>query len=411
MYSLPFNKIYNATVEEIFQLKEKQKQEISLDDSDEYHDLRLKCIQEIESKFEVEIEFPDINIGLINKINIKHLIDISKKINLPLSIYIKGGEYFKENMNKSIQFLYKDETLNLFKEINDFLKENNEKELIFIESDITSNNLWQLNHINKANDRIQKVCDRITKNNLSPMEAMAFIHKVVTLTFKYKENNENPGLARTIAGALNTDNIVCVGYSVIVKSIIDKLDNDNLMCDTNVIKFRNLEIEKNEDLLLIGTMGSHEQNLIFINDEKYDVNGVYISDATFDSKNDIYPSGKGFANFLLPVEDLICYKGVKAIQYEDSVDNFLASLGIENEFPEIPPVITKYKDRSKPIPYETLEKAIRNMMGVVYVNQDDDTLDDIFENIMRNSRIRSHLTFNENAINSIYQKTKEYNYN
>ena len=406
MYSLPFNKTYNATKDEILQLKDEQKQEISTYDT-EYSELCLKYINDVESKFEVEIDFYDTNINLITIENIKHLIDISKELNLPLNIYVRHGEYQKDGIKEIVELLFKDETLSLFEEINAFLKDKNEKELIFIDSD----NYWELAHIKKANERIQRTCDRIIKNNLSPLEAIAFIHKVVTLTFKYKENEENPDLARSIIGVLNTDNIVCVGYSLIVKSIVDKLNNDNLVCDTQIVKFRNLEIEKNEDLLFIGTTGSHAQNIIFINDEKYNVNGVYILDATFDCKNDKHSRGQGFANFLLPVEDLMCFKGTRAIQYEDSVDNILASFGIENEFTEIPPVVTKYKDKSKPIPYKTLEKVIRKILNVVYVNVDDETLDDVFEEIMRNSRIKAHNIFTENAINSIYIKTKEYTYN
>ena len=409
MYALPFNKIYNKTKDEILELKQMQKQEIPTDDP-EYHDLSLKCINEIETRFDIEIDFYDTNINLITIKSIRHLIHLSKELNLPLNIYVKHGEYRKDGIKETVEFLFTDETLSVFEEINTFLKEQNEKELIFKDSDISVNNEWELADVKKANKRVQKVCDRIINNNFSPLEAIAFIHKVVTLTFKYNECEDDPGLARSLVGALNTDNIVCVGYSLIVKAIVDKLNDENLMCDTQVLKFRNLDIEKNEELLLIGNLGGHAQNIIFINDEKYNVNGVYILDATFDCKNDDYPRGKGYTNFLLPVEDLMCYKGVRVIQYEDSVDNILASLGIENEFPEIPPVVTKYKERSKPIPYETLEKAIRKILNAVYVKADDETLDDILEEIMRNSRIRAHNIFTENAINAIYQKTKEYIY-
>ena len=134
-------------------------------------------------------------------------------------------------------------------------------------------------------------------------------------------------------------------------------------------------------------------------------------DATYDCKSENLKSGKGYAAFMLPLEDLMNFKDTKMIQYEDSFDQFLSGFGIDNEFSAIPPVVRKYKDRSKPIPYNTLEKVIKKALKIIFYIKDEDALNERLEIEMRLSRVIAHNRFSINAINSIYQESKKYTYN
>ena len=138
----------------------------------------------------------------------------------------------------------------------------------------------------------ETILNVIKENELSPLEAIAFIHKIVTKSFLYKENEENPGLCRTIIGCLNTDNIVCVGYSHIVKALVDKLDYQRLKVDTVVFKIVT-DDDLNSSISEFMSVGTpHMKNLVFISDEKYGVEGAYLLEATFDSKTKNFTQGR-----------------------------------------------------------------------------------------------------------------------
>ena len=415
MRTLNFKEIINLSVDEIISIKKAEVKEIEdyllQDDVSEFgRESFLVHIESIKNEFNVLINLWEMSLDDVSNIKIDKLVELSKKLELPLKLIVKGGDYFTEEIKEKVDLLFKDETLIRFREINEYLLSINQSELLFIESDITSNNIWQLKHIETADSKIVKMCNVIKENELSPLEAIAFIHKIVTKSFLYKENEENPGLCRTIIGCLNTDNIVCVGYSHIVKALVDKLDYQRLKVDTVVFKIVT-DDDLNSSISEFMSVGTpHMKNLVFISDEKYGVEGAYLLNATFDSKTKNYTQGRGFSQFMLPVEDIMHYLNMKNIQYKDSFDEFLGNLGIETYTPEIPPIIDDYKMVSKVISYDTLKSVIEKVLKIVFYINDEEKLIEKVEFEMDKSMMFSKELFSENAINSIRVEAEKYDF-
>lgn len=416
MYTLKYHEITNLNVQEILKMKQEQLKEIddyvkNNDCDEKILEIERQCKEEINSNFYVEINLKEISIDQVKDQDFIHLFKTADEINLNFQVFVSGCEYKNGEERDWIDLLFKDTTIERFKELNEILINNKRNPLLFIEEDITSSSKWELKHIIKSNDRVNGVCNLIKNYDLSPLETIAFIYKIVTKTFEYNENEENPNLARNIVGVLNSNYIVCVGYSSLIKAIIDKLDYENLRCECNTVKFKEKDIDENECNCLLNSLdGSHMQNLVFVKDGKYNVEGVYILDSTMDSKSNKLPSGKGFAYFMLPVEDVMHYSGYNVIQYEDSVDQILASFGIEAEYPEIPPFVAKYKDKSRPIPYDILETVIKKVLKIIFYIRNKKELENRLDIEMRISRINALYGFDENAKNYIYQETKNYEY-
>lgn len=415
MRTLNFNEIINLSKDEILGIKRNEILEIEEflktgEASNSLIETLEKDLFYINNEFNILINAWEINLKEISLEDVQKLINLSKEIKMPLKIFVQGGDYVKQDIREKVDFLFNDDSMEKLNEINKYLTLNKEKELVFIDSDITSENQWSISEIYHARERIDKIRNLILECNLSPLEAIAFIHKIVTKSFQYHENEEEAGKARTIVGVLNSNNIVCVGYANIIKSIVDRLDNPNLICDGLTIQVQYDENLSDEVTQFEINGEGHMKNVIFINDEKYNVSGVYLLDATYDSRSDRFPKGKGFANFMLPVTDLVEYKGQTVKQYEDVFEEFFGMYGLENSCPEIPPIITKYQDQSDPIPYEILEKVIKKVIRIIFFVKDEKILLEKLEQEMNLSMIYSKALFSNNATNSIKLEAEKYDF-
>lgn len=212
------------------------------------------------------------------------------------------------------------------------------------------NGLWTFEQVVKANEEIDKLVKSIKDANLSPYEAMTFIHKYITDNYYYK-NTDSIESSRTITGAVLYKEIVCVGYASMVKAIVDKLDMPNLKCDYLSCRFRMKDLSG---------LGAHMQNLVAIKDDKYGIDGVYVEDACFDSARTIDDSGSkvalGFGNFLFSVNDVENYKDYNYFQ-----DDRKTSIGVDfgmDGYTGTPEIIKKYGDKSQPIGEDKLEGAV-----------------------------------------------------
>lgn len=212
------------------------------------------------------------------------------------------------------------------------------------------NGLWTFEQVVKANEEIDKLVKSIKDANLSPYEAMTFIHKYITDNYYYN-NTDSIESSRTITGAILYKEIVCVGYASMVKAIVDKLDMPNLKCDYLSCRFRRKDLSG---------LGAHMQNLVAIKDDKYGIDGVYVEDACFDSAKTIDDSGSkvalGFGNFLFSVNDVENYKDYNYFQ-----DDRKTSIGVDfgmDGYTGTPDIIKKYGDKSQPIGEDKLEGAV-----------------------------------------------------
>ena len=137
--------------------------------------------------------------------------------------------------------------------------------------------------------------------DLSPLEKLMFAYDIMK-TFKYHENDSNKNMARYPDKILKSGDIVCVGYANFLKDILKGLDEGLMVNCSGVSAY---DVKNN---YFIG----HERNLVKVDDDKYNIHGIYALDTTWDSVldddkakslGDSYNALDLYSYFLIPYND------------------------------------------------------------------------------------------------------------
>ena len=116
---------------------------------------------------------------------------------------------------------------------------------------------------------IKKYAESIKKLNLSKMETIMYTYDFVrNRVYQFEDKDEGYNKSRDLSEVILGDKIVCLGYSNIFKALLDYMDIDSLVVMLD-------DVEKRK---------GHARNVIYVNDPKYDIDGVYYFDTTWDSK-------------------------------------------------------------------------------------------------------------------------------
>lgn len=109
----------------------------------------------------------------------------------------------------------------------------------------------------------------IQYKGLSPLETIMYVYDLVRkrVYTHEDESTEHYTVSRDLNSVLFGDKIVCAGYAVIFQTILS-----------------NLGI-KTYPLNITSPTSAHQRNIIHVVDPKYNVDGVYLFDATWDSKD------------------------------------------------------------------------------------------------------------------------------
>lgn len=108
--------------------------------------------------------------------------------------------------------------------------------------------------------------------NLSPIEQLMYVYDWVRdRVYKMEDETDEKSVSRDLSSALLSGKIVCLGYANIFNIVAKKLG-----FSSEVFYLENKMNEKR----------GHSRNIIYIKDDKYDIDGVYLFDATWDSKKD-----------------------------------------------------------------------------------------------------------------------------
>lgn len=150
--------------------------------------------------------------------------------------------------------------------------------------------------------------------DLSPVEKLAFGYDIMK-TFEYKEaTNEDVFESREPYKIIKTGNIVCVGYTNMLAAILK---------GTEGISFTDFSVScyKEDDKTL---SGYHSRGLVKVDDDKYNIHGVYVVDPTWDSykKNGNKRLGNDYTALDLYTYFLISPEDYKKVFPHDSVPNF-----------------------------------------------------------------------------------------
>lgn len=129
-------------------------------------------------------------------------------------------------------------------------------------------------------DTLDKLVEPIIKANLSPLERFLAVYNIVKNFKPYKENEEEKMESRRLKYILNNDYMVCVSFAGLLINLCDKVGINcnyfSVRVDTSYDDGFTLE-EK------VVEKAGHARVMVSIDDPKYKVHGIFISDPTWDN--------------------------------------------------------------------------------------------------------------------------------
>lgn len=137
---------------------------------------------------------------------------------------------------------------------------------------ITSSNRkeHEIKDLEKTTDIINKIVDEIKMLDLSPIEQIMYSYDIVrNRIYKAEDSGNKWYSSRDLTDVLLGDKIVCEGYANVFNEILTRL---GFKASYYCLKNNN------------NPSNGHIRNMVYIKDDKYNINGVYLFDPTWDSK-------------------------------------------------------------------------------------------------------------------------------
>lgn len=222
---------------------------------------------------------------------------------------------------------------------------------------------WKLRDVLEVNRTLDGVVKYIRDLDLSPFETAIFIHQYCA-SFKFKESGvSNPRGAREIIDIYKSDYIVCVGYAQLFKALADKLNMPGLKVDLSSCR-----------MVKDGSYGGHANNVVHINDEKYNICGEYAEDSCWDNvmSNDSKKTTLSFC--LFPQSDKANIVGSRYYPTDDlSMDEYTTMIVPDIDFSKIDKNLSK-EERSEEV------KRLLDESNIITSKQEK-TRDDFFKRV------------------------------
>ncbi len=170
------------------------------------------------------------------------------------------------------------------------LKNISNKDKIYVQDNNWFGGIWKLNDYLRAEDILDEVATKI--KHLSPFEKfICAYHFATNREYKFAPKGSSFQECRSYVDVLNKGYCVCVGYATILKRLAEKL---GLQCAVQGC------LAKDKD----GKKTNHANCLVFLNDKKYKINGLYYSDPRMDCI-DFKQEGAWNLNMLaIPITDI-----------------------------------------------------------------------------------------------------------
>lgn len=322
---------------------------------DYYRMQDLESQQEIYIKDNVELNQID-NLYYIKKDTlIKFLFHPTYDEKDEFIFYQKLTEIFKilENHDRVYNIRIYVENRELFKQSKALEHVNNINLIIY-----TDSNEYTKEEYLEEEIKLDSLVESIKHSNLSPYEKYLAVYNIVKQFKEYLENVKEPHKSRDIKEILNNDYMVCVGYANLLTILLDKVGIPCISISAVVEDKYNtpLHIRPEErPTILCG----HERNLIKIDDDKYNIHGIYIADATFDNNMNV----DLYNNVSITYDKLKQSDSLEKIRFDDYIfdaHNF-------NEFKEKVNFCLNYEIKSKHIKYlQTSNKTYQEKVTSAY---------------------------------------------
>lgn len=113
----------------------------------------------------------------------------------------------------------------------------------------------------------------IGQADLSPVEQLTYVYDILK-TWRYQESNISKNHSRSLHSIISEGNIVCVGYALLAKTLLNELGIKAISISPTIPTKDN-------------PFAGHQRNLVRLDDDKYNIHGIYAFDVTWDSDRDV----------------------------------------------------------------------------------------------------------------------------
>ena len=157
---------------------------------------------------------------------------------------------------------------------------------------------------------LNSMVENINNSNLTPFEKYISVYNIVKNYKPYNEEkeDENPELSRDMRYILKNDYMVCVGFSKLFRELLDKVGIESAIYHTSV------DISYDDGFTLenipINNV-AHSRVIVNLIDDKYKINGYYMSDPTWDNDKEI----DKYSNMIMPFDYM--QKSARLFKLED----------------------------------------------------------------------------------------------
>ena len=144
---------------------------------------------------------------------------------------------------------------------------------------------YELNEYLTEEDKLENLIKDIRKANLSPLEKYLAVYSIVKSFKPYKDNLNDRAESRKLRNILKDGNtyIVCVGFANLLHDLLNRVGIANKYIHVDVDdSYKDGYTKEEKKINHVG----HARNIVKIDDEKYDIHGIYLADSTWDNKKD-----------------------------------------------------------------------------------------------------------------------------
>lgn len=266
------------------QFKSKQFQKLTINKVDKYNKNSLTLTLPFKMYFEEDClysEEDDFN-KLLNYIDELEMLNINLEEINTIEKVIETIKKIENKTNKKIKFINcitKNKTIPQIEKLKQL--EDGRIIKIWYEDGITDCTIDEFIIMRKNLDKI--ITDIKTKK-LTNFETIIYVYDIAK-KFKYKKSEDNYSMeGRQLHKIFNTDKIICSGYTRIISQVLNELG-----IKTGIYKL----ITKDNQL--------HARNIVYIKDEKYDINCIYSMEPTWESA---LKEEYSYSLFLTPIKEL-----------------------------------------------------------------------------------------------------------
>lgn len=122
-------------------------------------------------------------------------------------------------------------------------------------------------------EKLLSIINEISDKNYSPVESLFYAYNIVkSRIFKREKKYEDSNISRCLSEILKQEKIVCSGFANFLLSLCDIL---------NIPAERIWWMSKNDK------KAGHDTIAVYLNDNKYDIHGIFAIDPTWDSKQNL----------------------------------------------------------------------------------------------------------------------------